>query len=295
MNNDLVKSLTEDLDAKQVSLFNAEPDSKSYKQRMAVDKLKSALAEFGLSSNQSKVYIFLGKYGSKTAPEVSKALQIPRTETYQIINILQNRGIVTAEFISPAKYSAVPIETGLSILLDMEREKLNLLSKQKRNIVEMWNDIPSFYSETSSNEQKEKMQVLQGIPSINNRIMSMIHECNTEFLMFGAEKDIARFYHADFFEMLDTSNLKVRFIICPAKKISDFIEEADKTMVRVLPDEKSDTTCFILKDSSDALLFTKNANHTANETTALWTSSKSIIDSMRLLFNCCWEKAEIRY
>jgi sugar-specific transcriptional regulator TrmB len=294
MINDFTKSLTENLDTKQISFFNAESDSKSYKQRMAVDKLKSALIEFGLSPNQSKVYIFLGKYGSKTAPEVSKTLQIQRTEVYHILNSLQSRGIVTAELISPTKYAALPIEAGMSILLNLEREKLNLLSKQKRNIVEMWNDIPSLSLETDD-EEKEKMQVLQGTTSLNNKIMTMIRDCNAEFLMFGTEKDIARFYHADFFEILDTSNLKVRFIICPAKKIPDFIEEADKAVVRVLSDGKSDTSCFILKDSSDALLFTKNASYAANETTALWTSSKSIIDSMRLLFNCCWEKAEIIY
>ena len=275
-----------------VTIFDAESGSISYKNKLAADRLREALAEFGLSSNQSKVYIFLGKFGSKTAPEISKALQIQRTEAYHIINTLQNNGMVTAEFISPARYSALPIEKSLTALIDMEREKINSLSKQRKKVIDLWNDVPSSFAEIS-NEPKEKLQVLQGSASINIKIMSMIHDSQKEFSMLGTEKDIARFYHADFFEILDHSTLKARFVICPAQKIPSFIEETDKDLIKVLPNGKTDNSCFIIKDSSEALLFTKNAFHHPNDTTAIWTNSKSLIDSIQMLFNYCWEKAEI--
>jgi len=290
--NDFLKSENTFIDNERVTIFDSEPGSSSYKNRIAADRLKEVLAEFGLSSNQSKIFIFLGKFGSKTAPDISKALRIPRTETYHIINTLQSKGIVTTEFISPARYTALPIEKALTSILNMEREKVNSLSKQKKRAIELWNEVPSFVTEVNS-EQKEKLQVLQGTTSINIKITSMIRDSQKEFLMLGTEKDIARFYHADFFEMLDHSTLKARFVVCPAQKIPDFIEETDKDFIKVLPDGKSDTSCFILKDSSEALLFTKNASYHANDSSAVWTNSKSLIDSMQMLFNYCWEKAEI--
>src|SRR5712692_2619786 len=132
MMNDLLKSENTYMENEQVTIFDSEPGSISYKNRIAADRLREALAEFGLSSNQSKILIFLGKFGSKTAPEISKALRIPRTETYHIINTLQSKGIVTTEFISPARYTAIPIEKALTAVLNMEREKLNSLSKQRK-------------------------------------------------------------------------------------------------------------------------------------------------------------------
>ena len=290
--NDFAKSKNAFIEKENVTIFDSESGSISYKNKVAADKLREALAEFGLSPNQSKVYIFLGKFGSKTAPEISKALRIQRTEAYHIINILQNFGMVTGEFISPARYSAIPIEKALTSLINLEREKINSLSKQRKKIIDLWNDVPSCFAEVN-NEPKEKLQVLQGCASINIKIMSMIHDSQDEFIMLGTEKDIARFYHADFFEILDHSITKARFVICPAQKIPKFIEESDKNFIKVLPNGKTDNSCFIIKDSSEALLFTKNALHNPNETTAIWTNSKSLIDSIHMLFNYCWEKAEI--
>ncbi|MBI3639473.1 MAG: TrmB family transcriptional regulator [Thaumarchaeota archaeon] len=292
MMNDFLKSENTYVEKEHVTIFDSEPGSTSYKNRIAADRLREVLAEFGLSSNQSKIFIFLGKFGSKTAPEISKALRIPRTETYHIINTLQSKGIVTTEFISPARYTALPIEKALTSILNMEREKINSLSKQRKRAIELWNEVPSFFTEVND-EPREKLQVLQGSTSINIKITSMIRDSQKEFLMLGTEKDIARFYHADFFEILDHSTLKARFVICPAQKIPNFIEEADKAFIKVLPDGKTDTSCFILKDSSEALLFTKNASYHANDSAAVWTNSKSLIDSMQMLFNYCWEKAEI--
>jgi HTH-type transcriptional regulator, sugar sensing transcriptional regulator len=281
-------------DAGQASIFKSDPESLAHTYHVAVDELGSALSEFGLTTNQSKVYIFLGKYGSKTAPEVSKGLGLPRTETYHLLNVLQSRGAVTAEFMSPVKYSTVPIEKMLTTLVSVEREKINTLSKQRERVLGLWNGIPSFFVGTND-EAKEKMQVLQGIQSTNNRTAFMIRDCKDEFLMFCTEKDVARFYHSDFFEILDTSRIKARFIICPAKKIPNFISSADKSLVRILQGGKSDSTCFIVKDCDEVLLFTKNASHIANEVTAIWTNSKPVIEPMRMLFDCCWEKSEIKY
>src|SRR6185312_1952450 len=110
---------------------------------------------FGLTSNQANVYIFLGKSGPKTASDVFKALGLPRTETYYIINTLQSRGIVTAELSSPTRYSALSI--------NVEKKKINTLAKQQNEISELWNAVPTLAIETVDDE-KEKLQMLQGNP-----------------------------------------------------------------------------------------------------------------------------------
>ena len=291
MMNDFVKSQDIEVNYNRSTLFDSEPGTINYKNKMAVHRLQEALAEFGLSSNQSKVFIFLGKLGPKMASEVSKETRIPRTETYHLINTLQNRGIVTAEFCSPARYSALPIDQALTTLINAEREKLNSLSKQKRTIMELWDDIPSLSVEEASSEPKEKLQVLQGSNSINSKIADFVRSSQTEFLMIGTEQDIARFYHEDFFEMLDTTKLKARFIVSNTEKIPKFIKGKDRTLVRTLKNIDNGNNCFIIKDSGEVLLFTKNAGYPASEVTAVWSDSKTLISTLRLLFDCCWEKS----
>lgn len=59
-------------DESSASIFDADSSSVIYEQKITCDKLKNELAKFGLTSNQSKVYIYLGKYGSKTLPKYAR-------------------------------------------------------------------------------------------------------------------------------------------------------------------------------------------------------------------------------
>jgi hypothetical protein len=53
----------------QTSIFDTTPDSQMYEYKLSVEKVQTELLQYGLTSNQSKVFIYLGKYGAKTAPE----------------------------------------------------------------------------------------------------------------------------------------------------------------------------------------------------------------------------------
>ena len=83
---------------KTINVVNSTPDSKLYEYKLGIERITEDLIKFGLTKSQAKVFIYLGKYGSKTSPQVCKDLKLPRTETYNILNILTNRGIVVTEF-----------------------------------------------------------------------------------------------------------------------------------------------------------------------------------------------------
>ena len=103
-------------ETKQTSVFDSSPDSQMYEYKLSVEKVQAELSQYGLTSNQSKVFIYLGKYGAKTAPEVCKALKLPRTETYHLLSALQNKGIVEASFEHPIKFTASPLDKAIWIL-----------------------------------------------------------------------------------------------------------------------------------------------------------------------------------
>lgn len=290
MLSDFLNKKDDKVEKNEITIFDTDDGTNLYEHRSIVEKLHQELTKFGLPLSQSKVYIYLGKFGSKTAPEISKALRMPRTEIYHLLNNMQNRGIITAEFCSPTKFSIVPIDEALSTIVNTEREKTNLLAKQKNIVIDLWDNLPDTTVDIET-ETKDRMQALQGVASLNNKIKMLINNCKNEFHMLCSERDLGRFYHLDGFEILDTSSIKTKFIICPAKEIPNFIEEVDKHMIRTLEDKKNETSCFIIKDRAEMLLFTKNDGH-PDDVTAIWTDSKSVINPMLMLFDCCWKKSK---
>lgn len=276
------------------SPFLSDPDSNLYQYKVKMEQIKTELLKFGLSQNQAKVFIYLGKYGPKSAPEVSKALEIPRTETYFIINTLQNRGIVTAEFSTPIMYSALPIGKAILTLVKSEEEKVKMLALQERELTELWNDIPAFAVETSDTK-KEKMQMLQGTPQINSKIKDMIQHTREELCLFCSEKDLSRLYHADFVEMLSNLVADVKVIVSPAHRMPESARQIDRKRIKIMPGLKCENQCFLVRDSDEVLFFLRNSNHPSHNVFAMWMDSKPLVGSMRMLFDLCWEKSESVY
>jgi len=273
----------------QVTIFDSNSDSRTYEHRLSIDKLKDELSKFGLTANQSKVYIFLGKYGSKTAPEVCKALKLPRTETYHLLTTLQNRGMVSATFQHPIRFSAEPLNKAIWVLVNSEKERVNTLEKQEKSIVELWESIPEF---TTTTEDKEnKFQMLQGTNQIHSKIKEMITNTKEEFLVLGSEKDFLRFYHSDFFEPLDKDGKEFKLLTSTSDKSLYIFDDIDRSKVRKMSDNINDNMCFVTKDDTELIFFIKNASKN-QEITAVWTDSESMVYSMKLLFQSIWSRSK---
>src|SRR5579863_2647691 len=273
-------------DENSASIFDADSSSVIYEQKITYDKLKNELAKFGLTANQSKVYIYLGKYGSKTAPEVCKALKMPRTETYHLLTTLQNKGLVSATFQHPTKFSAEPLNKAIWVLVNAEKERVNTLENQEEEIKKLWDSIPEF---SSSQETKEdKFQMLQGINQINSKIKEMIKSTDSECLILGAEKDFLKFYHADHLENLENSKIHFRLLSSISDNALYIFDDMDKSKIKKIPTGVHDNLCFMIKDGKEIIHFIRNANQTSQEMNAMWTDSETLVYSMKMLFDSFW-------
>lgn len=85
--------------------------------------------KFGFSSNQSKVYHYLSKIGTKTASQLSKTLDIPRTETYHLLKTLQEKGCIFRIYEKPLKFGAVSIEEFFEKWIISEKNKIKKLEE----------------------------------------------------------------------------------------------------------------------------------------------------------------------
>jgi len=275
-------------DSTLITVFDSEPESRLHEYKLELEKICDELLKFGLTKNQAKVFMYLGKYGSKTSPEVCKALKLPRTETYNVLNDLLNLGIISSEFHHPTKYSSLAMNKAILIMINDAQENVNKLSKKEIEVTKLWNNVPMF--DSKSNDGKlEKFQMLQGVPRINNKMKEMIKDTKEGIKIICTEKDLSRFYYSDFLDMLAKSHVDVKLVISPTQKIPRFIQSIDSSKIRLMAPNNGDNQCFIVKDSNEVLIFLRNADGPSKNAFAFWTDTCSLINSMKKLFDYSWQ------
>ena len=278
-------------ETKQVTIFENDPDSSSYEHKQSIDQLQAQFSQFGLTSNQGKVYIFLGKYGSKTAPEVCRALKLPRTETYHLLTTLQNKGVVSATFQHPIKFSALPLSNAIKSMVDTEKERVKKLEIQEKELTKIWDSIPTFHNENNL-VKDDKFQMLQGENQIYGKINDMIINSKKDFQILGNEKDFLKFYHTNFLEPLDKSEVQLQILTNSSARTLYVFDDIDRTKVKKIPNAANGNICFVVKDNEEVLFFMKNSESGKEDVTAMWTNSEAMIYSKKLLFDLLWSKSK---
>lgn len=277
----------------QITVFDSDSDTSMYKYKAGLDKIQSELMKFGLSPTQAKVFIFLGKYGTKSAPDIARALELPRTETYHVVNSLQSMGLVTAELDHPTKYSALDLRKAIASLVKQEQQRIDSLAEKEDDLAELWETIPFFAVKTDQSKQ-EKMQLLQGSGPITNKIKDMIDGCVGDFKIYCSIPDASRFYHSDILELLENSPAESQMILTPSMDIPDFLSSKNPQDVRIIP-KNTEKKCFLISDSKEVLIFLRNVSHPSHRVFACWSDSESLVDMMTSLFELSWESAEVSY
>jgi len=277
----------------QINLFDNESDTAMYKHKLILEKIRNELINFGLTKSQAKVFIYLGKYGSKTASEIAKALQLPRTETYHLVNSLQNMGLVVAQMAHPTKYTAMDMKEAISTLVKQEQERVDSLATKEESLSELWNEIPFFAVETDESKS-EKMQLLHGTGPITNKIKEMIDSSSEDFRIYGSVSDLLRMYHSDIFDWIESTPTNLKMVVSPLNKTPEFLSELNSDKIKAIP-SNTENKCFIINDKKEVLIFMRNATHPTRQVFAWWSDSETLVDMMSSLFELSWEKGDPLY
>lgn len=263
-------------------------NSTPYDFHKSLESLQQNLSRFNLTPNQSKVYVYLGKTGPKTAPEISKILKLPRTETYHLLNTLQNKGIVTATFEHPIRFEALPLDTSISILVNHEKDRVMELETQTNDLLRMWENTPSFCVNDKTKE--DRFQIIKGKSPIDGKLKNMFETVKEEVLILGAEKDFMKFYHSNSFSYLTKISAQIKILSSCSDKTMYIFDHIPKEKVRQFKQKNDENLCFIIKDDAEVLFFIKDASHATIDMIAIWTDSKTLISSLKLLFGLIWNK-----
>lgn len=128
-------------------------------QDQLIQALQERLRDFGLTKNESKIYLFLSKKGSKKAIEIATEEKIPRTETYHLLSTLEAKGIVTPSIQRPTRFSAVMIEKAIESIIQNQQEKIEGLKLLKDDMIDLWNSYQNIRKNDKSDDSKLKSKL----------------------------------------------------------------------------------------------------------------------------------------
>ena len=107
------------------------------------DSVYEILQKLGLTENESKVYLYLNQNGSKKAREIAQNRKISRTQTYHLLNALQNKGIVTVISDKVTKFEGIEFDKVFDIFINNELKRIEELQLMRSELCELWED--NFY------------------------------------------------------------------------------------------------------------------------------------------------------
>jgi len=186
--------------------------------------IEETLARFGLLKNEIKVYLYLARAGEKKAGEIAEAIALHRTETYRILRDLEKKGILFSVFEKPLKFTAVPLDKAIDLLVDAQKMKIRLLEKEKETLVTMWMQLPQPKVEST---KKELFQMLQGEQQVVLKAEELLDKTTSEFQIFVPDDYLSQLYYSDFTDKLrkKLGVLNITLLTEDSAKSAFFIEQ----------------------------------------------------------------------
>jgi sugar-specific transcriptional regulator TrmB len=94
----------------------------------------------GLNSSEARVLVALYKIGTVEASKIAKASKVDRPDVYRALSDLYKLGLVEKIIAHPSTFRAVPIETGMTILLDHKTKEFIELKVRSASLIRRMNN-----------------------------------------------------------------------------------------------------------------------------------------------------------
>ncbi len=253
-----------------------------------LESVSERLQEYGLTPNETKVFLQISRFGPMTASEIARSIGILRTEVYNMLSTLQNKGVIEASVDRPAKFSAMALENALSMLIDAERNRISIMEREKEELLKKWGSlqIPSLL------EEKERLQSLKGAEQIYARFSEMLKRAKERVDVVAFGLDLARAYQLGMFRGLSglhERKVRIQMVADISARTSEILSRLRKYVdAQQIKPLTLFTPHFVIVDVQELLMFTKSPGASAvsrREATALWTNSQTLVQTMEGLFN----------
>jgi len=231
------------------------------------------LQKVGLADNEIKVYLTLLRLGSALAGQVSKESQINRTTTYDALERLIEKGLVT-----------YVIEANRKVFRPVSPERLLDDLKEKQKIVEeSLPELNEIFKEAKEKEESNIYKGRKGIRSILNDILNY-----KEYVAFGSSGKFLEIMKHDF-EIFQKKKkqlkIKARVILARSDKNTQQTKLAHTNFKFIQDEFASPTTTFVYNNKTSIIVW-------AEVPIATLIISREVAQSYRNYFELLWKIAK---
>ncbi len=252
--------------------------------------IEETLSRFGLLKNEIKVYLHLARVGDMKAGEIAEAISLHRTETYRILRDLEKRGVVFSIFEKPLKFTAVPLDKAIDLLVDAQKIKIKLLEQEKTSLVELWRSIPQ---PKATPAKKELFQMLEGEQQVLMKANELLERTEKEFQVFASADYLSQLFYSDFIDKLKSGSDKVNVTLVTDNSLKSayFIGQLQWLSESLRIADEQNLPCIMISDNKEVLIaFHEDAANDEDvkkkdKTTAIWTNYSAFVKVLRMLFS----------
>lgn len=236
------------------------------------------LTNLGLSEKESKVYLATMQVGTGVVSQIGQNAKINRVTTYDILEKLKQKGLVSYFTKKKVKYFSALKPTAVLEEFEKRTNSLRLaLPKFKRITGEMPHPRVRYF------------EGLEGIKAIYADTLT----AKSEILNFSNSEEIRKQwpkYDAEYVQERTKKKIYLRGI-CPNDKSGEQVHSQDKKYnreMRLMPSDNFDFTNEInIYDDKVAIISFKD------ELIGMIIESNEIANSQRAIFNMCWEFTQL--
>jgi len=249
------------------------------------------LIDLGLTLIQARVYLALAESGGSKVSAIAKNSKVARPDIYRTLSKLQELGLVEKIIETPVEYRAVPMNEGLSLLLETKTEQYAKVRAETRMLLHT--------AKTEKPDKKKQIETPQFVlipqgKTVIERIRTAIEKAQLSIDLVLSWKRFSRGMVSAFAESMEIAwakNLKVRFIIesplesKTAEQLIRFCREKPSCQIRFIPNHPR--TVLGIYDSKEIFIIAFSKTDLPGSP-ALWSKNPSLIALADDYFEKLW-------
>jgi len=265
---------------------------------VASEEVLDQLKTLGLNSYQRKLWTALLSNGTSTAGELSDISDVPRSRTYDVLESLEDLGLVRIQSGKPMKYTPVDPEEGLERLkknYKKEYEEMkNKVDRLKNS--DTFGELERLYNTgVESTNPGEFSGALKGRSQMLQQLESMFKNSQDRIHLMTSKEGLKEIHNSHLNHIKDAHDRGVDIkIAAPVDensyhildKLSQFAE------VKHIPDESNAIGRFSVVDGNEfTFALTHENNVDPEQDVSFWSKSDhAASDFLEPLFQDYWKK-----
>jgi len=278
-------------------------DAKNIGEKMvASEEVLDQLKTLGLNSYQRKLWTALLSNGTSTAGDLSDISDVPRSRTYDVLESLEDLGLVKIQTGKPMKYTPVDPEEALERLKKNHKEKYEEMKNKIDRLKDSktYDELDNLYKEgMESTNPGEISGALKGRYQLLQQLETMFRNSKDRIHLMTSKEGLKEIYNNHINHLRDAHDRGVDVkIAAPSSdetneimnKISEFAD------VRHIPESDDAIGRFSIVDGKEfTFALTHEEEVDPTQDISFWSQSNHAAgDFLEPIFQNYWKKLEKR-